>query len=336
MLSLRTRGSHRARPFSLIGAALLAAALVAPAPVAAGVDVPNTCATAQTIAPDGSWSVDAIGFAGDQDWYRFTLGSSRRVMITLGNLLVNGRLELYRSCGHLLATSDRSGVQYEELYRALSAGTYRVRVSSAVGAFSLARYSVRVRSLREGVVVLSSSGWEQYPSKPRIVGEVLNNTAKSREDVKIRVRFYDDSNGLLATKYTWARRERIGPRLRSMFVHAYETIPGYDHYAVSVAKAPLASVEPLSGLIVHPGGTTPDGFGGLTYDGTLENTTAHAVGIPRVMVTIYDGLGRVRNADFNDTAPDPMAAGSTNVYEVYFADRTTGNRVTIVAHGYRH
>jgi hypothetical protein len=336
MLPLRSRRSRKARLLSLRLVALTAAALLAPAPVAAGFDVPNTCGAALAIAPDASWFYETIVAGTDEDWYKFTLGSAGWVMITLGNLPADDRLELYSACGTLLATSNRSGVQYEELYRALSAGTYRLRVTWVGGAFSSSRYAIRVRSLPNSVMILTSSGWEQYPSKPRIVGEVLNNTSQAREDVKIRIRFYDKANTLLMTGYTWARRERFGPHKRSMFVWANETIPGYDHYSVSIANAPVASVAPYAGLVVHPGGTLPDGYGGLTYEGTLENTTTHAVGIPRVLVTIYDRWGRVRNADFTDTDPDPMLAGSTNNYEVYFADRTTGNRVAIVSHGYRH
>jgi hypothetical protein len=54
------------------------------------------------------------------------------------------------------------------------------------------------------------------------------------------------------------------------------------------------------------------------------------------MLTIYDAFGRVSNADFNDTNPDPIFPHSSNPYEIYLSDRTTGNRLVFTTHGYPH
>ena len=157
------------------------------------------------------------------------------------------------------------------------------------GAFNSATpYGLKVRTLPEKVLILSSSGWEEFPDEPRIVGEVLNNTDVEREDVAIKIRFYNAANVLLATRTTYARRERFNGRQRSMFVWSYVEFPGYDHYSVAIKKAPVATYPVFTGLSVHPVSATPDGFGGIDFTGNLHNSTAFHVGIPRVMLTIYD------------------------------------------------
>ena len=328
---LFARGSAPARA----AAAVLLATLLVPAatPALAAADAANTCASA-TALPTGAWHRESLSTPTDVDWYRFSTASTVRAVITLGGLDTNDRMDLYSSCGTLLATSNRSGSKYEELYRALPPGTFRLRIRHASGPASTHRYGVRVRLLGYTVQVLSSTGWLEYPNEPRVVGEVLNNTARPREDVRIRIRFYNAAGTLIRTGVTYARFERLPAWSRSMFVWSAETITGYDHYSIRVLDAPVASVRPFKALTVTPGPRTPDGFGGVTFNGTLNNPTALSVGIPRVMLTIYDGYGRVSNADFSDTSPDPMAPHSSNPYGIYLSGHTTGNRMVYSTHGY--
>jgi hypothetical protein len=302
-------------------------------PALADTDAANTCATA-TPLPGATWHTESLSSTADVDWYKFTTTASTRALITLGNLAADERLDLYGACGTLLATSNRPAPQYEEIYSALPAGTFRVRVQHASGASSTHAYAVRVRLLSYTVQVLSSSGWLEYPNSPRIVGEVLNNTATPREDISVRIRFYNAAGALIHTGVTFARLERLPAWTRSMFVWGNETITGYDHYTVQVLNAPGASGRPFTALEVTSGGYAPDGFGGATYSGNVFNPSARFVGVPRVMLTIYDTYGRVSNADFNDTTPDPMAPYSSNAYEIYFSGHATANRMVFSTHGY--
>jgi hypothetical protein len=317
-----------------VAATLLAVLLLpAAAPVLAGGDAPNACGAALPLTP-GTWHTEGLQSPADVDWYTFSSSATTRALITLGGLSANERLDLYSACGTLIGSSNRPGTQYEELYRAIPPGTFHVRVQHASGATSTDPYSVRVRLLTYTVQVLSTAGWLEYPNEPRIVGEVLNNTATPREDIRVRISFYNASNHLIRTGDTYARFERLPAWSRSMFVWADETITGYDHYTAQVVDAPTASDTPFTQLTVTPTTSTPDGFGGWYLDGMLNNPTARTVGVPRVMLTIYDGYGRVRNADFNDTSPDPMAPHSSNPFEIYLSGRATGNRMVFSAHGY--
>jgi hypothetical protein len=326
---------HGRRAVVAIAAVLLVAMLALPAgsPVFASGDASDTCAAA-TPLPLGAWHTENLSSALDVDWFTFSTSSSQRALLSLGGLNADDRLDLYGACGTLLATSNRPGTQFEEIYRALPVGTYHLRVESAAGPFSTVDYGLRVRLLPSTVLVLSSSGWLEYPNEPRIAGEVLNNTSVAREDIRIRVRFYDSLGHLIRTRHTWARFERLPAWSRSMFVWDDEIVPGYASYRVQVVSAPVAGATPFTGLTVTPGGSSLDSGGGRTFHGQLKNPTGHSIGVPRVMVTIYDAYGRVSNAGFVDTTPDPMHPHSINPYDLYLSDRSTGNRTVFSSHGY--
>jgi hypothetical protein len=305
----------------------------------AGIDAPDTCAGATTTSPQTAWLSDTIGSSADQDWFRFQTSTARYALITLGDLPENYRLDLYSSCSTLVASSTRGGLQYEEIYHSLPAGTYRVRVWSPSGASSSGEpYVLRFRSLADGVFVLSSSSGVEFGDQIRIAGEILNNTSSTREDVPVKVRFFDASDNLLAGGgTTFARVERLSPRKRSMFLWSNETVPaGYDHHTAVVTSAPVSSVAQTGGMAVHPGSVFTDGFGTRHFTGTLQNTNGFAVGIPRVMVTLYDRRGRVLNAEFQDTLPDPQPAHSSNAYEILLSNRYGANRTVYTQHAYFH
>lgn len=314
--------------------AIASCAMAGTAPAQAA-DAGDSCGRATPIATGTTWTTERLR-NGDRDWLRFSLSTRRRVIITLGALPANARLDLYRSCSSHLASSDRPDTGFEEVARMLRPGNYQIRVRP-VGTWARSMaYRVRVRVPSRTVGVLSSSGWNEFPDQPRVAGEVLNNTGRAREDVRIRIRFYDAKDRLIHVGYTYARRERLGPGQRSMFVWANVTIPGYDHHRTTVVDAPLASLPPFAGLRVHPSGTTDLGFGVLGYDGTIENTTAYPVTLVRVMVTVYDGLGRVRNAEFAPLADDDrLGPFESEPYEVVLNDRNTGDKVVTTVHGYK-
>ena len=171
----------------------------------------------------------------------------------------------------------------------LNPGTYRIRVRP-VGAWVQAMpYRVRARMPPRAVVVLSSSGWNEFPTQPRVVGEVLEQHGPGTGAAAGRLRDPDflpmppiTSSGRVSPMHAGSGSVPASARCSC----GVETIPGYHHHEVEVTDAPLASLPPFTGLEVHPSGTSDHGFGVLSYDGTLENTTGVTVTVPRALVTI--------------------------------------------------
>src|SRR5215203_4979277 len=119
------------RPLSLLGRilvvlALAAATLGVPAGVAAA-DAPGSCSSAR-LAARNTWINETISTSTDVDWFRFSTTTGSRTLITLGHLAADYDLYLYSGCSTLLASSHRSGRGYDEIYRYLAVGTYRVKV----------------------------------------------------------------------------------------------------------------------------------------------------------------------------------------------------------------
>src|SRR3954454_1350145 len=146
-----------------LGAAALLAVLLLPAagPALADTDASDSCTTA-TALPPGAWHTESLSSSADVDWYRFSTTASVRVLITLGGLDADDRLDLYSACGTLLASSNRPYAQYEELYRAIPAGTFHLRVKHASSPTSTTAYGIRVRFLAYTVQLLSSTGWLEF------------------------------------------------------------------------------------------------------------------------------------------------------------------------------
>jgi hypothetical protein len=258
-------------------------------------DAPDRCDAAAPTRP-GSWTEERLADRDDVDWYSFTTTADRNALITLGALGTDVAMGLYSSCGRPLEASDRPGLVYEEIARLLPAGTYRVGVSSSAGAGG--GYVLRFRSLPQKVVILSSRTFIES-SRRRVVGEVLNASARAREHVSVRILFYDDANDFLGDAQTTAVLGQIGPGQRSMFLwretETDRAPRGTRAVRVVVADAPAVSESTAVGVVARPLAPRTE-YGGGVFEGTLRNTTHSAIRGYRVTVTLYDARGGVLNA----------------------------------------
>jgi glucose/arabinose dehydrogenase len=110
-------------------------------------DRPDSCAGVDDRSPKDTTILERSSGGGDDDWFEFHLGSKREVRIKLDDLHLKGRLDLYRSCSNLLATSNQPGKSAESITRTLKKGTYRIRVTSPDDGWSSVPYSLRIKLL---------------------------------------------------------------------------------------------------------------------------------------------------------------------------------------------
>lgn len=304
---------------------LLGLAVVPAASAAAATDRPNSFTAARSVAasPQGQWLSETIGTAADEDWYKFTLTSTRYTLITLGKLPADYVLSLYDGSGRLVATSARRGREYEELYRQLAAGTYYVRVDSTSGYSATSAYTLRFRALSESVQVLSSRRvTNEYGV--RVYGEVVNNTSSWRGFTKVTASFYNSSGAFIGSEYGYADRVYLAPRTRSGFlVLDTSPPPGVASYRLSVSSDNTTS-RPKTGLTLAPATPYNDNIGYTYYPGRITNTTASAIAYPYVHVTRYDSSGNVYDNDW--TILESVPARGTAPWEVLMT-RASVNRV---------
>ena len=110
-------------------------------------DAPDSCAAVTTNSPKHVAIAERSSGNEDADWFSFHIGHQRDVRITLDNLPVKGRLDLYKSCSNRVASSNNAGKQAETLKRHLSKGTYRIRVTSPDNGWSASPYSLLIKPL---------------------------------------------------------------------------------------------------------------------------------------------------------------------------------------------
>jgi glucose/arabinose dehydrogenase len=277
-------------------------------------DASDSCSSATPAPSSGTWTADHTSGNGDVDWFRFTLSSKRRVVVTLGNLGVDARLDLYSSCSTHIASSNGSGTRFEEITRLLAAGTYRVRVSVPSNAWSGTPYYLRFRPMASGLVIKSAT--TTYGSggdgPVRIVGEVLNNSGRTRGMVAVKATFRTKAGAAVATRTGYGFAFRIGNGSVTPFVIT-GTVPAYSKVTFSVTAGSVPAARSLSVSSVK---LVKNGNGTVTESGSVRNrgtTTARSVGVAR---TWYGTLGQVLDRGTSSTSPSTLGAGRSGTFVI--------------------
>lgn len=274
-------------------------------------DEPDTCASAVSPSPTSTWIREQVGASGDEDWFRFSLSSTRRVVVTLGDLPVDGRLELYKSCSTLLATADHAGSRFEELTRVLAAGTYRVRVTARGDASSTSQYALRFRALAGGLPIKSTTV-TRSGTAVRIVGEVVNNTGSKRGPVTVTATLRSRSGKIVATLRGKAFARKLASGGVTSFVIS-GTVPSYasiSYKATSVA--PRTSYRLAAGTITYvpgPGGTVRE-------TGTIRNNGSSTEASVKVARTWYGDRGEVLERRLAAVSPSQLVRRATGTFAI--------------------
>ncbi len=258
-----------------------------------------------------SWIGERASGNGDVDWFRFTLSSSRRVVITLGDLPVDGRLELYGSCTKLLATADHAGTRFEELTRLLARGTYRVRVTANGDGSSPSPYVLRFRTLSAGLPVKSTTV-TRAGATLRIAGEVVNNTGSTRGAITVTATLRSGSGKTVATLrgVTFARRLSDGGATSFAITG---TVPAYATISYSATSvAPSAAYAFAAGTVTST--AEPDGT--VVETGTIRNTGSTTATTATVARTWYGRRGEILDRGTATLSPSRLAPGVTGVFTV--------------------
>jgi glucose/arabinose dehydrogenase len=291
-------------------------------------DAANSCGALTTNSRQGKWLKEKLSSGSDVDWYRFKLSEKGWVRIVLGALPRNYRLDLYSACGTRLASSDRSGKEFEEIYRQLAAGTYRVRVKSSTGKVDPQQdYALRFQRLGAGLRLLSSTSWLQSGTL-HIHGEVLNNRGYSQRLVRVEATFYDAAGAVLGKQAAYTHVDVLRRRTRSPFAISAAAPKGYARYSLSVTgqRTEQAVVGKLA-ITANRSGTDADG---LWLRGDFTNRNSYAVRSASSVATLYDAWGRVLNTARAPTTPTQIAAGRTGSFGLSFADHYLGRNRSVI------
>jgi peptidoglycan/xylan/chitin deacetylase (PgdA/CDA1 family) len=326
------------RPIALVAriavvVALATTSVAGPAHVAAS-DAPGGCSGAIAGARN-TWISDTISTSSDVDWFKFSITSASRTLVTLGHLPADYDLYLYSGCSTLLASSHRGGAAFDEIYTYLGAGTYRVKVVGFAGAHSATAYALRFRPVAWGIAVLSSTTWTDAAGYLHVAGEVLNNTADNRRWVQIDATFRNSAGVALGAAVGYSDVATLRPGTRSTFEitarkpagHAMTSLKVCTPSSTGGCLAGQVTTAPLGGLSVTPGATSVDAGGQRHYTGSVRNAGTTAAYLTRSLATQYDSYGNVRGLGAGSTSPSTLAAGTTGSFDVTASSTAAPNRV---------
>lgn len=316
----------------LVGLVLTLAFQIMSPTGAMAADAPGTCSASVLPSPINRWIRGEISSGADVDWFRFDKPYTNFSLINLAALPKNYRLDLYNSTCNRLTGSNRPGTEFEEIYRSMPAGRYYVRVApTASTQFSARQYALRLRTLPNGVFIVSSSKAtiDEYGDL-HIHGEVLNNSGVGHRFIRINATFYNSSNVVLKVDFTYTTIDELRSRGRSPFHIWTEAPAGYHHHVLSMSSQPM-SAAPVGGLVLSPGIPYSDSFGYRYYPGEVANTNGFTARFTQVALTEYDAWANVSWSDFTFTEPSDIPSGATAPYELMTEQRSGVNRYSVVA-----
>lgn len=260
---------------------------------------------AASASPQGRALEERLSSSSDIDVFAFGVPRGGVHRLVLGRLPVDAVLELFDRGGHLIARSDRVGVQFEELVRYLPAGTFLVRVRSATEAASSSPYHLSFARLTGSVVLLSSRSRTEPTNDGTnlmITAELLNTTNRDQEPA-VRLRCALPSGSTTARDEHW-----VGYAMR-----------GYARRPLEIITRPCPSgtvlrLDVLQGTAAFgtrvPVSLTVSGARairwGRQYAFTTRNTTDRRSAAWWVHVVEHDTEGRI--TAFATEYQEPMAA----------------------------
>jgi hypothetical protein len=298
------------------------------AAAAAGSDRPDTRSDARHagVSPAGKWLHEALSSDGDQDWFRFHAKTAGRVLVTLGHLPGNYSLDVRNDGGKTVASSDRSGRQFEEVYFPVTVGDYFVKVAAASGVNPAVDYLLRFRPLPHRVLIVEQKDLGDIDGFD-VVGELLNNTSHWMQLFDLHVTWLDKDGKALGTVDEGIRPGPIPPRQRTDFSIRYKREPTGDvpadatSYRIRVDAGTTKDRTP-NGLVMTP---TSNGVSGpqhsRVYEGTVTNETGRAVKEIYPTVIEYDGRGRA-NAIAYDLVHS-LDPGESTSYKMFAGNKST-------------
>jgi hypothetical protein len=255
--------------------------------------------------------------------------------ITLAGLTANYSLELYSSCGTKIATSDRTGSRFEEIYRELPIGAYYVRVRYISGTVNTTMpYGLKFSTLAEGMTILSSSSFLNN-GKQVVVGELLNNTGDKRELAQVTATYFNAANQAIARASALAYLNVVPSRGRTPFKVSLTQPDAYDHYSVEVEYSQRSLDLIVDNLTVTSSSLTSTPAPSLK--GSFKNNNSFGIHAVNSIATLYDKWAVVINARNDDTSPSSLSAGATATYNSTFTAPYAGwNYATVLLEATRN
>lgn len=291
--------------------AAVASSLLVAVPASGVSDAPHYCSAARPLT-HRVWETNTLQYRSDVDWYSFELTDTRRIWAMLGDLPSNFRLSLYGACGAApLAVSQRSGKTFEEIWKELPAGKYRLRVGrQPMAATSSTPYRIRFVAYGPGLHVVGTRWWRGPTGNRKVVGELLNNTERGHLHPSVKLSFYDRNDTLVGSYTGWPHLVWLGVGGRTSFMWRGSAPSSAVRYTFTAVEGSPDDAWSAPWLRVHGVRRTAQ-EPTVSFVGKVTNEHARDVEDARVQVTAYTARGAIHDTAFAWPDENPIRAGAT-------------------------
>lgn len=181
----------------------------------------------------------------------------------------------------------------------------------AVGAAVLVAPAAQAAAV---VTVVSQSTFVDSVGTDNIVGEVRNDGSTNVEQITLDFQFMSASSQVLGTDSTTGMVERLAPGEKSPFLLTFTPPAGYHHYSVTASATDVAAPPNHNFTTSLPNEYT-DSSGLHHLAGTVRNNNTIDADFVNVVVTFYNGGGKVVNAVSEFVDDDAITPGGTSAID---------------------
>ena len=169
------------------------------------------------------------------------------------------------------------------------------------------------------VDILSHTDFMDSYGSYHIVGEVINVGDQPARFVKVVATFYDSSNVVIATDFTYTELDVILVGRKSPFDILFTDegqIPKIHHYSLSITFSYSASR--LIGLQILSNSSYTDHYGSMHIVGDIKNIGESTTTFVKVIATFYDSTGNVMDCDFTFSELDELVPNQISPFEILY------------------
>lgn len=179
------------------------------------------------------------------------------------------------------------------------------------------------------ISILSHSSYVDSYGWLHVVGEVQNNGTVALNSVEITATFYNSSNTVVGTEYTYSDIDTINVEEKSPFEILFmedTQVPKIDHYTLATDFTTTTTLTPALEMLSNSSYTDTDGW--MHIVGEIQNNDTATANYVMVCATLYDSGGKVVLTGYTYTDPYDINSGDTAPFEIVMLE---DDRVPMVA-----
>lgn len=173
---------------------------------------------------------------------------------------------------------------------------------------------------QQSEVVLGLMGSNDYLDdlgNLHVVGEVHNDMNHNVDQIRVRIAFYDESGNLVDESTSSILLDLLVPGQQGPFVIIWEDAGEWERFSLRATGRPTTE-RPKEGVTIVHSYARLDDVGLYHVVGTLRNDGSATAYYVKVVVSLYDALGKISNANFAYARPSRIAPGMTASFDCVF------------------